>query len=133
MAEEIEKLKDEEKENEEQTRPTEGRRRGGEWIIGLILVGLGLFFLLGNIFPFEFLNNWWALFIFIPAIANFRNAWQSYHDNGRLTSKGRGSLIGGLLISTVAVILLFSLDWGVVWPVFIIIVGLGALLSALGN
>ena len=100
------------------------------WILGLVLVGVGLFFLLGNVLPFEFLSNWWALFILIPAGFNLNRAWQIYRREGHMTSKARGSLIGGLLIGAVGIILLFGLDWGKIWPVFIIIIGIGALINA---
>jgi hypothetical protein len=111
------------------------RRRsgaGGSWLPGLVLIALGLFFLLGNLLPFTFLTNWWALFILIPALANLSQAWRRYQADGRLSASARGSLIGGLMIGTVALIFLFGLDWGKVWPVFIIILGFSALLGARG-
>jgi hypothetical protein len=57
--------------------------------------------------------------------------WRIYQSNGRLTSAARGPLIGGLTTLTVALVFLLGLDWGKIWPVFLIIAGVGALLSAL--
>ena len=100
------------------------------WIVGLVLVLVGIVFLLQTMGLF-FLMNWWALFILIPAIAAFAGAWREYQSAGRVTGGVRGSLFGGLLVTLVALILLFNLDWGMFWPVLLIIGGLGLLLSGL--
>jgi hypothetical protein len=42
------------------------RHRGSGWIWGLGLVALGVIFLLQN-FGIFIMNNWWAIFILIPA------------------------------------------------------------------
>jgi hypothetical protein len=86
-----------------------------------ILILLGVIFLLQNTGIFT-LANWWALFILIPALGAFGNAWSQYREAGRFDSQARGSLIGGLLLSIVAGTFLFGLDWGRVWPVFLIVV-----------
>jgi hypothetical protein len=121
---------DEEVENTAQAPVDVDESHAGQWILGLVLVGVGLFFLLGNVLPFSFLSNWWALFILIPAGFNLNRAWQIYRREGHMTSKARGSLIGGLLIGAVGIILLFGLDWGKIWPVFIIIIGIGIVINA---
>jgi hypothetical protein len=87
-------------------------------------------FLLQNTGAFH-LENWWAVFILIPALAAFGNAWNRYRETGgRLDSAARGSIIGGLIFTTVAAIFLFGLDWGRLWPLFLIIGGLALLLNA---
>ncbi len=100
------------------------------WIAGLALILLGLFFLLGNFFSFNFAGNWWAIFIFIPAVHSLSRAWSSYRRHGRLTERASNNLIGGLLIGTVGFIFLFGLNFGNWWPLFLIIIGFGALLKA---
>lgn len=102
----------------------------GAWVPGLILIGLGAFFLLRNFTDFR-LDNWWALFILIPAFGSFGNFARVYRQSGRLSGEARGSLIGGLILTFIAATFLFSWDWGVVWPIFLIIGGVGALLSGL--
>src|SRR5512146_1135342 len=93
-----------------------GGRGSGAWVGGAILVILGLIFLLQNMGYFV-VNNWWALFILIPAIAAFGAAWRTYQDaGGRLTGAARGSLIGGLVLTMVAAVFLFNLNWTVVGP-----------------
>ena len=121
MTEEIHELK-----NEEQSKREHGP--GSGWIPGLVLIGLGLFFLLNNVFDIELIDNWWALFILIPAVASLNNAWHRYREAGRWTESASSSLTGGLLIGAVAMIFLFDLNWGAFWPVILIVLGLGILL-----
>ena len=56
---------------EDSGHPDQRHDRRGEkkmpWVPGVILIGLGVIFLLNNITGFS-IDNWWALFIFIPAI-----------------------------------------------------------------
>jgi hypothetical protein len=133
MDEEINELKEEEKKEYEsvEVEAEERHDRGrSQWAFGAVLILIGLAFLMGNFFNFSFLTNWWAFFILLPAVYNLNRAWSSYRQHGHLTSGARGSLIGGLLIGTVGLIFLFNLDWGVIWPVFIIIIGVGALVGA---
>lgn len=107
------------------------RDRGiGPWVPGLVLIGLGAYFLLRNFTDFE-LDNWWALFILIPAFGSLGKFMSEYRRTGRIDGNARGALIGGLIFLFVAAIFLFGLNWGTVWPVFLIIAGLGALLSGL--
>ncbi len=110
--------------------------RGGEgWIAGAVLLALGLIFLLNNLGLFSMrLNNWWALFILIPAVGSFSTAYRMYRGNGgHMTEAVRGPLIGGLILTTVTLVFLLGLSWGVIWPVFLIIIGVGALLTALAH
>lgn len=102
----------------------------GAWIPGLVFIALGVFFLLRNYTDFE-LDNWWALFILIPAFGALGNFWRTYRSKGRMSSEAAGSLVGALLLGTVAAIFLLGLSWSMMWPVFLIIVGFGALLSGM--
>jgi hypothetical protein len=127
--EEKEKLASEEHEQESQESPdADHNPRNNGWVAGLIIIGVGLVFLVSNLTGFV-LNNWWALFILIPGIVSFVNAWNSYREDGRWSKRARGGLIGGLIITLVAVIFLFNLDWGRVWPLFLILGGLAVLLG----
>jgi hypothetical protein len=108
-------------------------RRGGgapSWAIGGVLVVVGIVYLVRNVTGVE-LGNWWALFILIPAIGSLVTAYRMWERNDRrFTAASRGPLIGGIILLGVTAVFLFSLDWGKVWPLFIILVGIGALLSA---
>ena len=105
-------------------------QENNSWLVGLMLVAIGCGFLLANVVGFRF-TNWWALFILIPAVAKLSEAMGSYQRHGRLTHAARGSLMGGLVIGLVAVIFLFNLSWGLMWPFFLIIGGIAALLGAI--
>jgi len=131
MSDDIERLKEAEKEaydEEEQSAPAQ-RRHGPHWGAGIALIVIGLIFLLSNVTGFR-LDNWWALFILIPAVGSFSEAWRNYQRHNRFTRASRSSLLWGVIISLVAFTFLFDLDWGLIWPIFLIIGGLGALMGA---
>ncbi|MEJ2262089.1 MAG: hypothetical protein P8X95_01490 [Anaerolineales bacterium] len=111
------------------------RRAGssaGGWVGGAVLVLIGLVFLLRNTGAFA-LENWWALFILIPAIGSFASAWNIYQSSGgRLTAAARGPLIGGFVLLLITVVFLFGLNFGLVWPFILILGGIALLLSAIG-
>ncbi|MFO7664116.1 MAG: DUF5668 domain-containing protein [Chloroflexota bacterium] len=142
MSDDIETLKDLEKEFDTTaadldkvsvvTAGEESRELGHNksWVPGLVLIAVGGYFLLRNFTDFE-LNNWWALFILIPAFGSFGNFWRVYRHEGRITGDARGSLIGSMILFFIAAVFLFGWSWGAVWPVFLVIAGIGALLSGL--
>lgn len=126
--EEIQQLKNDQKVViEPETSGDDGA--ASSWIAGLVLIGIGSIFLLTNLTGFE-LDNWWALFILIPAFVTLGNAIRAYRSEGRFGEESRGSLIGSLVLFFIASVFLFGWSWGTIWPVFLIIGGLGALLSA---
>jgi uncharacterized membrane protein YhaH (DUF805 family) len=102
--------------------------RTGNWVGGAVLVGVGLFFLLGNLTDLRF-DNWWALFILIPVFGMWGKAWKSYQQAGRLDKDARQEVMGAFFPLFVALIFLFNWNWGQVWPGFIIIAGLNALVG----
>jgi hypothetical protein len=110
--------------------PPVHRSGWGGWITGLVLILIGLIFLLQN-FSMLRLNNWWALFLLIPAIGSFVSAYENYRSNQRITAAGRGPLIGGTILLFLVVVFLFGLDLGTLWPVFLVIGGLVLLLGGL--
>jgi uncharacterized membrane protein len=100
------------------------------WIAGSVLILLGIVFIVQNIAGLS-LGNWWALFILIPAIGSLMTAFRMYERNDRrFTSASRGPLIGGLVLLAIAAVFLFNLDWGKVWPLILILGGLGLLLTS---
>ena len=143
MSDDISQLKDEEKEKfitlekehlDDSATPNSATPHNNPvsenkgWMPCVVLIAIGLIFLATNVVGFE-LNNWWALFILIPAVSNFSSAYENYRQNGRLEKSGRGSITGGLILSLIACTFLFSWDWAVIWPLFLIIGGIGALLG----
>lgn len=102
----------------------ERNNRNNAWIGGLVLIILGVVFLFQNITGIGF-GNWWALFILIPALWAFWRAWGLYQEEGKVTRRVANMVYGGLFPFLVAVLFLFNLDWGRLWPVFLIVAGIG--------
>lgn len=104
------------------------RRSSGGWVFGLILIGLGILLTVQNFSGFQ-LNNWWALFILLPAIGAFTAAWNNYKEAGRITGGVRASIFGGLVLCVVCAAFLFSMDWAILGPALIIAAGVGILIN----
>ena len=109
----------------------EPRRLGwpAEWIGGVTLILLGGIFLLQNNRLIAF-DNWWALFVMIPAVILAGMAWSLYRADG-WGPPVIGPLVGALATAAVAILLLFDLDWGRLWPVFLIIAGIAGMIRVL--
>jgi hypothetical protein len=99
-----------------------------------VLILLGVVALLRNLnVTSDILQNWWAVFILIPAATSFERAWRRYQSSGRqLTRSVTGAALGGLALTMVAITFLFGLDWSLMLPILLIVAGIGALLSGLG-
>jgi hypothetical protein len=107
------------------------RRSSGSSIwVGVFFILLGGIMLLQRLGGYT-LENWWALFILIPAISSLATAAALFRRAGRFNSAVSGSLFGGLIIGAVAVLFLFNLDWGTYWPIFVLLGGLSIMVSAL--
>ncbi len=118
--------------DERRARREERRAAGGGFVGALVLIAIGCAFLFKNMGFIDFGDNWWALFILIPAFGSFATAYAVYvNAGGRLTAAARGSLFGGLMLTFLACIFLFNLNFAMLWPVLIILAGLGALLNGL--
>jgi cell wall-active antibiotic response 4TMS protein YvqF len=107
-------------------RPARYRGAYGTWVPGLVLITLGLVFLAQNYLNVR-LHNWWALFLLIPAFSGFARAVD-------LTRSGQGAAATGPLVGVGAfvlltVIFLFDLPFGQLWPVLLILAGVGLLFS----
>lgn len=105
------------------------RDRNPGWVGGGILILLGLIFLVKNMTGWE-LNNWWALFILIPAFSSFSRAYWMYRNDGRLSQAARGPLLGGFVLTFVSLAFLFNIGFGAFWPVLLIVGGLLLLVNA---
>ena len=108
----------------------EARRAGrsGSWVAGAILILIGIFIMLNNLTGFT-LENWWALFIMIPALGAFGNAWRAYQNDGRISGQARASLISGIILTMVTAVFLLNLNWTILGPVLLILAGVGILLN----
>ena len=115
----------------ENDQPRRGSSRDSTLIVGGVLIAAGIVLLLRNWIGFAVPFNWWGLFILIPAFGSLLDARRAYQTDGRFTRAVQGRVFGGAVLLFVAIVLSFDLDWGKLWPVFLIIGGLGALLTAL--
>lgn len=105
--------------------------RTSGWVGGVILIAMGLFLLLQNLTGFT-LNNWWALFILIPAVGALGRAWKRYQDaGGRLTAEARSALFGGVILILVAAIFLFGWSWSLFGPILLLLLGISLLANSL--
>jgi len=111
---------------------TEKKTRGTSKWGGLVLVALGALLFTLNVVEVS-LENWWALFILMPALALI--GWGRRIGrgvNGRLPFLARLTYATGLIILVVAVMFLVNFDWSVWWPMMLITPGL-AMLMAIGK
>ncbi len=106
-----------------------GGHSGSVWG-ALILIGLGVIFLLQQMGRFD-LTNWWALFILIPVVGAFGAALRITRAAGRPTYAAWRAFYGGLFPLLVAIIFLFNLSWAIYWTLFLILPGIGVLISGL--
>ena len=113
---------------EERQQRRDVRWQGGPWIGGVILIVLGAIFLLRN-YGFPVPENWWAVFLFLPAAAALTTAWSIYQRDGRMTSGAIGAAIGGLVLAVLGISFLAGFDWSRLWPVILIALGIGVLVG----
>jgi hypothetical protein len=106
-----------------------GSARPGQLWFAVTLILIGSVFLLRNYAGIE-IGNWWAVFILIPASATLARAWTAWRS-GMQRSAVSGALIGGLMMLSVAAIFLLDLQWEKIWPIFLILIGIGALVPSL--
>lgn len=92
---------------------------------GMILLGLGAFFLLSQIFNFSLWALLWPLFIIIPGLPFLYGA---YHDE---SGKNAGLIFPGLLITGTGLMLLYQSvtghweSWAYAWTLYPVLVGVG--------
>jgi hypothetical protein len=114
--------------------PQTKRHRGGEttsWIIGVILIVLGIAFLLEQYGVLSLTGNWWAIFIYLAGGASLANAWRVYRARQAFDSAATSSLIWGLVLFVVATIFAFNLAWDLWWPVILVAIGAGIVVGYL--
>jgi cytoskeletal protein CcmA (bactofilin family) len=101
--------------------------RASSLVGGVVLILIGALILAQNLTDLH-LRNWWALFILIPALSSLVTAWRIFRAKRRLGA-ARGPLVGGVALLLVVVIFVFDLSWGTLWPLFLILIGVGALIA----
>lgn len=102
------------------------RQAGGlGWIGGLVLIGIGMLYLLRDYGVVPTLTNWWALFLLLPGLGTLSAALGAYRRNGgQWTLEVTGPFIGGLLFLGLTAVFFFELNYGWLWPLFLIAAGI---------
>lgn len=93
----------------------------------VVIIAIGVFFLLNNLgmhFHFLLPDKWWAWLILLAAVAPLTRAWQAWQARGRFDREIAYDLLTASAIVLVAVLFLADLDWGIWWPLFVILGGL---------
>jgi hypothetical protein len=98
------------------------------WIGSELFAGMGIVWLLVNIGVIRSLENWWALFILIPAAGALTAAVDLYHSHANQTA-ALGSFIAGLFFLSLTNTFLFGFDFEWFWPLFLIAAGILILLG----
>jgi phosphatidylserine synthase len=111
-------------------KPERSKRDGPPWIAGGVLVMIGVLLLASNLTGASF-DNWWALFILIPAFGSLYVALVNYNEAGGMTQSVRKPLTGGIILLLVCIMFLFELPWGTLWPFLLIIAGGTMLVTAM--
>jgi hypothetical protein len=95
-------------------------------VIGVSLLILGGLFLAGNLAGVAF-QNWWALFLLIPAMGSLATAYRRFQH--REMAEARRILWMGLFLVGLLLALVFGLDFGFLLPLLLLLIGVGALLG----
>lgn len=99
------------------------------WLWGAAIMLFGAVLLLNNFgYTRIRLHNWWALFILIPGLNLLLMAFSRYQDTGRFTAHGKRAGLGGVVLTTIALVFLLGLSWSMVGPILLVFGGLYLLL-----
>jgi hypothetical protein len=114
------------------TRPA--ARYRGSWAGGLVLIALGALFLFNSSAGWHLPQSVWALPLFIAAAGAGLFAVRLALSND---TTGRGSVVGAAtaaaLLAFMGVVLLLGLNWRDLWPMFVIIPGVGLVAGRLSQ
>lgn len=111
------------------TEPTNPSPSAFRWRLfpAVAIIVIGALFLANNLgYNLAWLDhgNWWAVIILLAAFAPLTRAWEVYQSRGRFDAEVAYCLLSAGAVVLVACMFLFSLDWGVWWPLFVILGGL---------
>ena len=106
-------------------------RGSSGWAVGAVFILIGVLLMMQNFGAMEF-RNWWALFILIPAFGSLAAAWRIFENNDALlTPMVIGPLFTSMILFAITAAFLFDLNWGILGPVLLILLGVSALLTTL--
>jgi hypothetical protein len=120
MNNDVNELKNEEK----------GSKQGNSNVpMAIVFIAVGVVLIISNVSGFEF-DNWWVLFMLVPAALFVKNIYDDYRVNGRLTARSTGAIIATLaILATAATFLFEAITWGMIWPIGLIFAGIAIFLG----
>ena len=120
------------REQRQQRREQRRSGRGGAgWLGGIAIILLGLILLAQNM-NILIVQNWWALFILLPALGSFTTAWRMIQSNeGHFTKYARAAIISGVMFTLAAGMFLFNLNWTLMGPLMLVLAGISLLVNAI--
>jgi surface polysaccharide O-acyltransferase-like enzyme len=94
----------------------------------LILIAIGVLLLLQQ-FGVTLPSRWWALLLLIPAAAALFAAWRAYSREGTVTFASAAPFAGAVALAllTLAILADIAVNWAVIGPIALILVGAGML------
>ena len=113
------------------TEPTHSSSRQWRIFPAVAIIAIGLLFLANNLgYNLAFLDrgNWWAVIILLAAFAPLGHAYERYRSVGHFDADVMYSILSAAGVVLVGVLFLFQLDWGIWWPLFVILGGLFTLI-----
>ena len=107
----------------------DGERALDKLVWGLILIGLGVFFLLSmfGFVPSHLLRVWWPVFVIAAGTGSLLSARSPKAIGSAVTTLGMGAWL------MVAVNDWYGLGWSRSWPLALVAAGLGSLTQALAQ
>ncbi|MCP4425251.1 MAG: hypothetical protein GY803_12215 [Chloroflexi bacterium] len=114
-------------------RETQAKRLSWFDLGGAALLFIGLLFAAINLGGIGRLENWWGLFILLPAVLFLGLGWNARSGDGRFPFLARVSFGSGLIVFTVAAMFLLDLNWGRWWPLMITVPGMSLILIGGGR
>lgn len=99
------------------------RRQGRDRVgLGAFLVVVGAILLLRDSFGVAF-QNWWAVFLLVPAAVFLVRATTAYRASGSFDREVTRHATPGLVLVIVSIVFLFGLSWNLMGPVLLIFLG----------
>ena len=107
----------------------DGERAWDKLVWGLVLIGLGVFFLLARFgfIPEDFMSTWWPLFVIAAGTGSLFCARDPKSIGSSVTTLGMGAWL------MVAANNWYGLGWSRSWPLALVAAGLGSLTQALAQ
>ena len=101
---------------------------GGGLFFGLVMIVIGAGYMLHNAGYLPAIDNWWSLFMLLPAVGLLSAAIDAYRRHGEWGTDVTLLLIGSLIFVGFTTIFLFELNFS--WFLPLVLIGGGLLLVA---